>query len=188
MLPLFSNALARLSSLNRHHMFETKRWQKLARRPHASSCCSNFTTSSATSVTDTCQFRLENCPRSLRSSFPGVDRVRASLVGRSRRRCGKPPRMPLGFTGQGAYTSSAGPRGGSTFWAHSGISDDPRRGRGQAVGPCQSSVLFHPWQRPGMDRSNRRGAAAQASATSIVRAARVPCGEVVGPWPRNQEL
>jgi hypothetical protein len=108
------------SSLNRDHMFETKQWQKPARRSHASSCCSSFTTSSAT--IDTCQFRLENCPRSLRSSCRDVDRVTASSVGRSRRHWGKPPRMPLGLTGQGAYTSSAGPRGGLTFWVHSEIS------------------------------------------------------------------
>ena len=94
-------------------MFETKRWQKSARRSHASSCCSSFTAPFATNVIDTCQFRLENCPRSLRSSFPGVDRVKASSVARSRRRCGKPPCMPLGLTGKGAYTSSAGPRAGS---------------------------------------------------------------------------
>jgi hypothetical protein len=111
---------ASLSSLNRDHMFETKQWQKPARRSHASSCCSSFTTSSAT--IDTCQFRLENCPRSLRSSCRDVDRVTASSVGRSRRHWGKPPRMPLGLTGQGAYTSSAGPRGGLTFWVHSEIS------------------------------------------------------------------
>jgi len=32
----------------------------------------------------------------------------------------RPPRMPLGLIGQGAYKSSTGPRGGLIVWAYSG--------------------------------------------------------------------
>jgi hypothetical protein len=46
------------------------------------------------------------------------------------------------------------------------------------------SVLFHPWQRPGMDKRERCGDAA----ASYLDGPRPRSYGVVGPWLRNREL
>ena len=100
----------------------------------------------------------------------------------------RPRRVPLGLMGQGAYKSSTGPRGGLIFWAYSGnLRTTDGKGKVKPSRLIQLSVLFHPWQRPGMDKPDHCGEGHAASATSMVPG-RGPMGEVVGRWVRNREL
>jgi hypothetical protein len=78
----------------------------------------------------------------------------------------------LSLNGQEAYKSSAPPRGAHILGSFGTFQYDPRQKRGEAVRPDQPSVLFHPRQRPAMDRCDRCGEVIEASLASMVRALR----------------